>query len=228
MAKDEIYVRGLVNCFTGREWRQKTFKLPKEEQGLYNQKRFMVDGWNEEIGDGVVWEYDGAGHYTDIRAINKDKKRNEYFKSKKIKVVIIPFYCVGFSESFVRAYFRESLFKTQEELEVAIKKNQKKLDSTPCGWSGTSNKIRRFHEEGKKRFLEEMKGLPEDVRHQVIYSIRLDAVQTVLLLNDEYKKLHSNSPDYKITATQEEIKKLIHDTDINKKYYEGRSFPLDR
>ena len=110
MARTESFIRKEINRFTGREWNEKIFPVPQEERKLYNnQKIFKVDGWNEEIGDGVVWEYDGAEHYTRIDTINKDKKRNEYFKSRNIEVVIIPFYCEGFSESFARTYFRHFL-----------------------------------------------------------------------------------------------------------------------
>ena len=236
MARTEPRVRKFLNCFTGREWKEKTFKIPEEEQkDDDSQKKFRVDGWNEEIGDKAVWEYDGREHYTDINRIDIDTKRRKYFKSKKIHVVVIPFYCVGdsdhcvrLSESFVRARFLP-LFQNQKELEAAVKKYKKELDSSPCGWQGTYYRIKKFHEKGKERFLKEMKELPEDVKHQIIYSIRLDAVQnSALLLNKEYYELRDKNESYKSTAIQKEIKELILHTDLNKKYYEGRCFKLDK
>ena len=183
---------------------------------------FKVDGYNECLGNkcrGIVWEYDGYGHYNDEKTVERDKKRRIFFKEKGYEFIAIPYFCT-LTKAVARHYLEKVFDEIGGDFEYALTNNYEDatnkarnffigLNIKPpfrvSGWNGSPHMPFGFAEGGKRRFLDELDKLPEETYHQIMHSLTLD-------LNNSLNK---------------DIIERIRNFKVNRKHTDGWKFLLE-
>lgn len=149
--KEYLTEKGLAEALkqlVGKDWLKTGYALPKS--------RCKFDMAFRSNGATVLVEYDGDVHYRKSLKIKKDREKDELAKANSMRVIRVP-YWVQWDSRMVRKWFG---------IETDIKQKYRH------GFHATEYYPASFCELGIVRFRAELASLPEQVREEVIASLR--------------------------------------------------------
>ena len=166
--------------------------FPKEE--IKTQERFYYESTSRRKffkvdyfipGKGIVLEWDGPAHYTDIWRIKRDEIRDDFFENEGIKVIRLPYWLQ--MQKGVPDFIFSKTLTAEEELDIAGK-IYGVSDIGKIQYSGlykSRHTPANYIEKGRDRFKKELRYFPKIVLKSVqitlkAYISRVNDIECVL------------------------------------------------